>query len=275
MNFKFIENYKNYFSIVVVTSDNYSSLLDGFFHYLKKNWPNNPFEIFLSLESQEYKNDMNLNIVYNHTSDWSKRLHQTLKNVQTKFVILFLDDYWILKKVDQEMLTKILDYTLKNDLSYISYSRNLLNSPHKLNSVLNKDDIFFYSVDNSLDDTKYLVSAEYIYNKNMLMNLLRKNESAWEFENNASYRLSKVYNFGNHRFYARKNPLSYLDGGIIHKGEITDIAQKILLEDEFDFKWEKKTLKVSTRKTPIILRALRKMVRAPKKILSLYFFKIK
>lgn len=274
MSSKSIENFKNLFSIVVVTSDNYSSLLDGFFHYLKKNWPNNPFEIFLSLESKEYKNDMNLKIVYTNSSDWSKRLHQTLKKVQTKFVILFLDDYWILKEVDQKILTEILDYTLKSNLSYISYSRNLLNYPNKLNSVLNSDDIFFFSIGNNIDYYNYLLSAEYIYDKNMLMGLLRKNESAWEFENNASYRLSKVTNFGNYRFYARKNPLSYLDGGIIHKGEITDIAKKILLEDNFDFNWEKKALKVSTKTTPILLRAFRKLVRVPKKILSIHFFKL-
>lgn len=81
--------------------------------------------------------------------------------------------------------------------------------------------------------------------------VLRKNESAWEFELNASYRYFNYRKSKNYRFYMNEDPFKFLKGGIINKGEIRETAKTFLEQKSINFTWEKQKVGVSTKETPI------------------------
>lgn len=257
-----------------MTSDKYMSLMNGFFENLNKNWPTNFLDIYVSLENKIYskKANQNIQLINTPSKDWSKRFYETLSKVKSKYIILLLDDYWIIKEIKDEIIFTIFDFVIRENLDYISYLKNPSSSDHKLKFISNSKDISFYKrLKNK--DYNYFISASYIYNVDFLKNILRKYENAWDFEINASFRYLNYKNIKNYCFHLNDDPFNFLKGGIIHKGEVSTEARKYFIDNHIDFNWKSQKLNVSTNKTPVLIRLIRKAIRGPKKYLSLFFFK--
>lgn len=271
---KSINEYKLEFSILVGTSDKYISLINGFLENLNKNWITNPFDIYVSLENKTYQGDKypNVKLINTASKDWSNRIYNTLKEIKTEYIIFLLDDYWVLDKIDDSVMIEIFDFVRKNKPNHISYLSKPENYFHNINYLGKTKNLRFYETIKG-QKYPYFIGVGYIYNVDFLKKILRKNETAWDFELNASFRYMNYKTTKNYRFYADKDPLGYMYGGIIHKGEVRPEAKIYFKKNHIDFKWENQKVNVSTKKTPIIIRLLRKLVRGPRRYLSKFFFK--
>jgi hypothetical protein len=262
------------FSILVATSDSYISLMEGFIYFLGKNWPMNPLDVFVSFESKKYDNLGNATSVICQSSDWSKRIFKTLEQIKTKYIIFLLDDYWSFEKVNEDVLFEVFRFTKNNDVDYITFlnERSSINYFHKLVNVYEANNIFFYQKFKG-KKSDYFIGAGGIYKVEFLKKVLRKRETAWTFESNASYRYLKFKETKCYIYSLNQDPMGYLYGGVIHKGKVRPEANKYLEEFGFNLSWENKKVQVSTLETPIFIRAIRKLLRPFKKYLSVYFWK--
>lgn len=113
-------------TILVSSCDAYKDILDPFFELLHRFWPNLEYPIFLSTESLEYKNK-NFEIKNIHPSKkdcaWTTRIAECLHEVQSDYVLLILDDFFLYDFVDTKAFNNCLNWMKDNPkiASFIFY----------------------------------------------------------------------------------------------------------------------------------------------------------
>lgn len=90
-------------TIIVNSCDSYSDLWDPFFTLFHKHWPKCPYKIILNTEQADYRFEgLDIDVVNQATENvgYGKRLKEVLNKVQSNYVLLLLDDFFIREAVD-------------------------------------------------------------------------------------------------------------------------------------------------------------------------------
>jgi hypothetical protein len=244
------------FSIVVTTSYKYRNLIDGFLFFYSKYCVDCKYEVILSLEKEERENFESYKFLSSNSTNWSERLIETLNKIDSEYIYLMLDDYFLINSVNHEKINQILTYAKLNKIQHIKF--------HTSNSMISSDDeINFISIPKSKKKFSYYVVAEGFYHRESLIRILNMRESAWEFELYASLRAVLDSDF-NSMLAITNSPLPYLVGGVICKGKIRQAAYEFLRNEKFELYFEPQKVKVSTDDTNILIRAIRKVLRVIK-----------
>lgn len=262
-----MKNFSDEIAVLVACSDKYYELIPGFIYFFEKNMPFSSLDVYYSLEKKkfDYKRS-NFNFVNSNSTYWSERIYTTLRMITQEYVMVLLDDYWFLDYADKEQIESFFNFALNNNVQHISYLDKKEDYFHELVEYETTTNFSIYTCSKGKLGHQYLLGVGGIYNKKFLQSILRKYESAWDFETEASFRYSKFIVQKNYRFYSLSNPFTYPYGGIIHKGKIrTSIKEKLELIN-YHFEWIDQRVNVSTNDTPLTIRILRKTIR--------YFFKL-
>lgn len=218
---------ENDVTIVFCTCDKYYDLWNDFFRLLKKYWPEFHGTIILNSESKEITMPgLSISKPLNCSSDlsWEDRLALSLKKVKTEFVLIMLDDFFLKRKVHTEEFEKSLEIMKKTPaVVSITYLREpgVTQKRYKNNYYIRRR------------IAPYKMTAHItLYRKDYLLNILRKNESAWEFETNGTVRswflkgvfLGPINNF---------NPVfSYDFGSLVIRGKFYKPVKSYFEENE-------------------------------------------
>ena len=111
-------------TLLINSCDAYSDILDTFFELLHRFWPDLKYEIVLSTETLNYTNKyfQIRNIHPNNVKcSWTRRIYETLENIQTDYVLLLLDDLFIYDFVKNDKILKCLKY-LKKDKNIVNFT---------------------------------------------------------------------------------------------------------------------------------------------------------
>lgn len=262
-------------SIVVCSSQKYRSLIEGFIFFFNKNWSDCPYDIFFSLEKESMKDSRGITFINSISGDWSTRLFQTLNIIKSDYIILMLDDYYIFNPVDSKFIQNAIYEMKKSNLDHLAFDFDSTNAFRKNLIQTSSKDFQLYALPKNILNYQYNVVCEGVYNRESLMRLLRKNESPWEFEHYASLRSVLNRNFSSGRVITNYNPLGYIIGGVVMKGDIRQEAKKYFSKYNYNFSFSKKIVKVSTSSTPLQIRFIRKFIRFFKIIIHVYFGKFK
>lgn len=180
-------------TLIVNSCDSYEDTWYPFFKLLKKYWPNLKYDIVLNTETKRFSYE-GLNIrTIKATSKinqiWSNRLYNVLKKINTEFVIIMCDDFFIREPVDQ----KRIDYCINNfDKDTATFNFEKTYSCEDINCSLEG---FKLRPDNS---TYRLSCQAGIWNRIKLMELLDCNMNPWEWETSNPKNNYKFYiNCGN------------------------------------------------------------------------------
>lgn len=171
-------------TIVFCSCDAYSDLWENFFKLLKKYWPEYDGEIILNTETKAFQYDgFRISSPLNCGEDvsWSDRLSLSLKRVQTPYVLIFLDDFYLKNKVNHVAFLRTLGYMKTNqDIVSITY----LKEPGGKKEVQDLDGFM-----DRAQFALYKMTAHItLYRTEYLQKILKNNESAWEFEVNGTIR---------------------------------------------------------------------------------------
>ena len=92
--------FKNNVTLLLTSCDSYEDLWDNFFKLLTINWPNFDLNVVLNTESKEYSypgvNITTYQLDKKHKWQWSKRLRKNLEKISTKYILFFLEDFYLI-----------------------------------------------------------------------------------------------------------------------------------------------------------------------------------
>lgn len=179
---------KNDLTIVVCSCDKYDDLWFPYFEIFKNQWKDCKYPLILNTESKTYKHEgLEIKCLNLYSSEeaaripWSNRMIETLKNIDTEYVLVTLDDHFLLSPVDSAKFEEAFDiiktHKRVSALSFIEFV-----PPDKKTKWLGDfgrwrmNDYFRINLDTA------------IWRKKALLRNLKKGENAWEFELNATER---------------------------------------------------------------------------------------
>jgi len=195
--------------IAVLTCDKYNFLAPYFWHFFKKNFPQNTYQVDFVTETEKiYFGD---NVFYGGKSLWSDLLNNYLNTVDDDKILLFFDDYMIYG-VDFEKLL-IAETLCKDNIGCINLikmnSTKVLVYPDGIDGFLTKDF-------NSTITTGCQVT---IWQKQYLKDVYLPGLDSWKSET-TGYRRMKT--LGKKVLYSTTHIFKYVHGGCMIKGNRVD-----------------------------------------------------
>ena len=164
-------------AVLVCSCDKYQDTWIPFFTLFNKYWKDCPYPVYLNTETKIYK-DKSINITTLNSNpkwSWSKRLKSCLKRIDSRFVILILDDFFFLSDVRQNIVADCVQWMKTGDIASICFEKY---------GVLKHSEIpvhnYFVQRERGARYTFTLQIG--IWKKEILAKCLRNFESPWEFE---------------------------------------------------------------------------------------------
>ena len=186
------------YTIVVSSCDKYKDLWDPFFKILEDEWDGvENIPIVLNTESESYKYDgLDIRTFCLFKPDeqvsWTRRLRETLEKIETKYVIMLLDDFFMMGKVKSEEIQKHINWMERNNrISVFSYMETF--TPNI------KDGRYDGFERRPLVGTYKFNCQAALWRKTRLISYLDHDESAWEWEALGNWR---SYRHPFHHFYS-------------------------------------------------------------------------
>lgn len=181
-------NFSENCSLLVCSCDKYATAWYPYFELIKKYWPGHPKKVYLNTETKQYRCEgleiQTINSSGNCT--WSQRLYHCLNQIDTKYVVFSLEDFFLLDYVDQDKLNQCMEW-MENDSS-IAVCRLCASDLDKLKKVW-KDSQFRIAE----SDIQYRLDTQAaLWNREALLSFLDLSESPWEFEEKGSRRVSNT-----------------------------------------------------------------------------------
>ena len=169
----------NNLSILVNTCDTYDDLWEPFFKLFDKfGGELKKCPIYLNTESKTFFYD-GLNIIcpnkYNEPVEWGRRLRKTLSEIKTDYVLFLLDDFFLQRPANTEMISQCLTWLKKN--KNVGAFNFIPIEPAQVESAI------FQNFCLMPIDMMYRFNAQCcLWNKYTLYNSLLDIESPWEWE---------------------------------------------------------------------------------------------
>ncbi|MCI8485326.1 MAG: hypothetical protein HFH41_13460 [Lachnospiraceae bacterium] len=101
---------KEKLTILFCTCDAYEDLWFPFFTLLKKNWEHCPYQIVINTESKNYQFEgLNIKTINcEKTVSYGQRMLHVLHQIETEYILIMLDDFFIRREVNQKEIEKII-----------------------------------------------------------------------------------------------------------------------------------------------------------------------
>ncbi len=172
-----MENTFKDIAIVVIGYDPYKDVWDHYFCLLNKYWPDRP-QTYLVTNAITPKYDNVTVIPAGHDAEWSKKVQMAINNIDKKYFILLLEDFFATRPIDNNTVVELLNIISFNDIKYCK----LLNQS-KIKGLHFKENKNLHVI---ARDEEYGISLQpAIWNTQFLSQILgRDNYNAWIFEFN-------------------------------------------------------------------------------------------
>lgn len=179
---------RNDIALVVSSCDKYEDAWHPYFELIKKYWPEHPQKIALITETKQYKTE-GLDIkTYNYPEacTWSERLYNTLQQIDTKYIIFSLEDFFLLDYVKQDRIDECIAWMEENPniavcrLYSCDYDNLTPTEKYRDFCVAHKDIGF------------RLETQAALWNREILMSFIDLSEDPWQFETKGTERIKNT-----------------------------------------------------------------------------------
>lgn len=201
-------------AVVVPSCDAYSDVWHPFFTFFRHNWPDCPYPLYLVSNHLRFEAPGVRALTVGRDVSWSDNLRAALESVKENYILLFIDDLLIVRRVSTQRIGQAVAWLEARQGNYLRL--NGFPPPERL---ISPD--FGVVAKGSLYRTATVAS---VWRKQVLAELLAPGESAWDFETRGSWR-SDAYD----DFYSTRRPVIFVMNAII-KGKWRRSAQRRLTE---------------------------------------------
>jgi hypothetical protein len=168
----------NKISLIVFSCDAYSDLWNDFFRFMNIYWEDKPYDVYLVNNSKHYE-AKGVKVINAGDGDWSTRTRIALEQINTPYVMPFLEDYFVSEKIDTKTIKETLSFIESERIDYYQLNIEAKKDYPKWSNYKGVEYLF-----NIPKDRNYWVDTSIsIWNKNFFLELLGKEDySAWKFE---------------------------------------------------------------------------------------------
>jgi len=192
----------------------------------QKFWPDIEFPIYLTTNHIEFESKLFNSLKIGNELSWSDNLIKSLNKIEENYVLLTFDDLFLKSQIDNLQIKELMQYAIAHDFNYLQFYRSI-SLGKRINKILFK----------KAKGTKYKNSTIWsFWKKEVLLELLQKDENAWEFEANGNIRSYKYKDF----YSTRRNVIPFVNG--IVKGIWNPLAKKKLKQLGFSISDNRSTL---------------------------------
>lgn len=198
-------------TVVVNSCDAYSDLWEPFFKILTRCWEI-PYPVVLNTEKREFSwPGLRLQVLHAAAGglSWTARLRGVLQRIETPYVLMLLDDFFMTGPVRQEKISQVLDW-MDADPSAACFSF--------FPTTGNTDPSPYPEFERRPQNGLYRFNAQAgIWRKDKLIDYLCDDEDAWQWENEGnrrSFLLSDGF-YSECRSKTPTFPYDYMQHGLI------------------------------------------------------------
>jgi len=169
-------------TVLVTSCDAYRDVEAPFLKFFRKYWPDCPFELVVNGETAA-EPGFDREILSGRGKTWSQMLVEALDQIDTPYVILLMNDYYLESKVDTPRMLALLDVAKSADVLNLRLCPDPPGAhPFHCSAVPP------FRLSTAIKNTAYSVSCKVgIWNRLFLHDLAAKTKSAWEFERYGSF----------------------------------------------------------------------------------------
>ena len=207
-------------TLLVASYDGGEDLWEGFFTALTVQWPEFDLPVVLNTESKSYSfpglDIKTFGLYPDRVPPWGERMRETLKRIDSEYVLLMLDDFWLNAPVDDAFFRKCLRIMQENpDVAVLTFDTVSHPTPNS-----NIRDGRFPRFERRPQRCAYrLTCGLNLWRRKRLIKFIQPHESPWEFETLGSIRSGR-YRDGFYSLIEGAAPVfSYNLGWIIVQGK--------------------------------------------------------
>ena len=207
---------KDQLTCLIFSCDKFSDLWDGNIKLFNENWPNRTFETYIVTDKDTDRQIPGISIIAaGEHAEWSDRLKYALQFVKTDYVFVTLDDYFLIKPVDNERMEANLELMVEGGYDYFRFY------PHPKRATKNElpGHKGIYHVDTSCNYSVNLYSC--YWKKEFLEYTVLDPKNAWMFELSLS---QCAVNYGAKCLCSYNSDYEILD--VVRKGKILHKANR-------------------------------------------------
>lgn len=170
-------------TVVIISCDNYSDLWGPFFQLYKKYFPQ-VLKTYILTETKDCPYAETIKVNYPRELG-TKRVRESLKQIDSKYILLLSDDFFLMNDVELDRIQEVLDMFEDEDVFY-SFEQ----SWSKLDVDCNKKG---FKKRNNSDAYVYNLQAG-IWNREKLISIYNVDTDFWTFETSKLTLTGNFYN---------------------------------------------------------------------------------
>ena len=163
-------------TVLIHSCGAYSDLWSGQIEMLNRHWRDRPRTIILTdTNPNDYSFDGVEIFCAGDKKEITDRIEAILPEIKTEYVFVTLDDYYLLKDVDNSRMESLVNFMSENNYDYI----RLFNVPRYCTCIENG----IYSIDVKNKKSSYYVNLyQGIWRKTFIEKTLKPGLNAWQYE---------------------------------------------------------------------------------------------
>jgi hypothetical protein len=195
-------------AVLVPSCDPYSDLWKPFFTLFFRFWDSCPYPIFLGSNKLSFDHPRVKMVFSDQGINWSNRVREQIKKTEAEYIILFLEDFFLQSKIQQEDIDYCLSFLIREN----GHCIRMIRWPGPTNHIQGNNKIGSIKT-----GTPYRVSTQVaIWKKSSLLELMQRDESIWQFEIDGSKRSDRIQPDG---FYCTWKDIMTYKHHVIEKGK--------------------------------------------------------
>lgn len=206
----------NKISMMIISCNNFSDLWDGHVKLLEQNWPDRDMKTYLVTDAPTTKKYPGIQIISAGAElEWTERLAYALKQIDTDYIFVTLDDYFLIKKVDSESILELTRMMEKEGYDYVRLFKRPKGAT--LNEVNDYKKIFHVSIKGKYSVNLYAG----IWKKDFLESTVKTPKNVWQYEVSLYLRAQE---YGAKCVVSLRNEFQILD--VVRKGKLLHKAAR-------------------------------------------------
>ena len=110
-------------TLLIISCDNHKDVVEQYMHYLRINWPDCAFSVVVATEDCDISDSDSTIIKCGKGVLWTKEVLIALNHIDTKYVLMTVDDFYISRKINSEIIFDALSFMENNKIKYYRIPR--------------------------------------------------------------------------------------------------------------------------------------------------------